>query len=96
MCLLRRKLMVVGALARLYDIMTKAGGIMLMAREVLDFNGKPLSFRLLAHPHVNEQPFTRGQCDIEIPSEVSRVMVRAKCNKHGYGGKIFVVDLRKN
>jgi len=64
--------------------------------EVLDFNGKPLSFRLLAHPHVNEQPFTRGHCDIEIPSEVSRVMVRAKCNKHGYGGKIFVVDLRKN
>jgi len=52
-----------------------------------------LGFRLLGHPHDNEQPFTRSQCGIKIPSEISKVIVRAKCNKHGYGGKPIVVDL---
>jgi len=61
--------------------------------EVLDLEGMQLGFRLLGHPHDNEQPFTRSQCGIKIPSEISKVIVRAKCNKHGYGGKPIVVDL---
>lgn len=64
--------------------------------QVFDLDGKPISFRLLAHPHVNEQPFTRSQCNIDIPAGVSQVIVRAKCNKHGYGGKPFVVNLSKS
>jgi hypothetical protein len=61
--------------------------------EVLDLEGNQLGFRRLGHPHDNEQPFTRGQCDIKIPSAISKVIVRAKCNKHGYGGKPIIVDL---
>jgi len=61
--------------------------------EVIDLKGNQLGFRLLGHPHDNEQPFTRQLCSIKIPSGISKVVVRAKCNKHGYGGKPIVVDL---
>lgn len=61
--------------------------------EVIDIEGNQLGYRHLAHPHDDEQPFTRRLCDIHIPPEISQVVVRAKCNTHGYGGKPFVVDL---
>ena len=62
--------------------------------EVSDLKGKQLGYRLLAHPHDNEQPFTRSLCGINIPTEQSKVIVRAKCNKHGYGGKALLVELK--
>jgi hypothetical protein len=49
--------------------------------------------RLLLHPHVNEQPFTRSQTGIEIPSHVTQVRVRAHDLVDGYGGREVVVDL---
>ena len=64
--------------------------------EVIDIEGNQLGYRKLGHPHDNEQPFTRSQCNIKIPDDISKVIVRAKCNKHGYGGKAFVVNLNKN
>jgi hypothetical protein len=63
--------------------------------EVLDLEGNQLGYRTLGHPHDNEQPFTRSRCKINIPSEMTKVIVRAKCNKHGFGGKALVVDLKK-
>jgi hypothetical protein len=62
--------------------------------EVIDLEGNQLGYRQLTHPHDNEQPFTRSQCDIKIPSGIFKVIVRAKCNKHGFGGKPLVVDLK--
>ena len=62
--------------------------------EVTDLKGNQLGYRKLAHPHVNEQPFTRSQCGIKVPSETTKVIVRAKCNKHGFGGKPFIVHLQ--
>ena len=64
--------------------------------EVIDLEGNQLGYRHLAHPHDNEQPFTRSLCNINIPSEMSTVIVRAKCNKHGFGGKPFIVELNNN
>ncbi|MRI32490.1 hypothetical protein EOPP23_05755 [Endozoicomonas sp. OPT23] len=61
--------------------------------EVIDLEGNQLGYRKLAHPHDNEQPFTRSQCNINIPSSTSKVAVRAKCNKHGFGGKAKILDL---
>ena len=49
--------------------------------------------RLLLHPHENEQPFTRSQSGIVIPSGVSRVLVRAHDLVDGYGGRAVWVDL---
>ena len=63
--------------------------------QVVDMAGNQLGYRLLAHPHDNEQPFTRRQCNIQIPDGVTKVAVRARCNVHGYGGKAVVVDLTR-
>ena len=49
--------------------------------------------RLLLHPHENEQPFTRSQAGIIVPSGVNRVLVRAHDLVAGYGGREVWVDL---
>jgi len=60
---------------------------------VIDTAGNQLGYRRLGHPHDNEQPFTRSLCDIKIPAGISKVIVRAKCNQHGFGGRPIVIDL---
>jgi hypothetical protein len=62
--------------------------------EIVDFSGHQLGYRTLGHPHDTEQPVTRSRCNILIPEETSKVIVRAKCNKHGFGGKPFIVELK--
>lgn len=65
--------------------------------QVLDGEtGEILGTRTLAHPHVEEQPFTRSQSGIEIPPDTSVVIVRAKCNVHGFGGREIEVDLTRS
>jgi hypothetical protein len=49
--------------------------------------------RLLAHPHVDEQPFTRSQGGIIIPPGTNEVRVRAHDIVAGYGGREVLVDL---
>lgn len=53
--------------------------------EVVGPDGTILGTRLLAHPHVDEQPFTRSG-EIAIPETVSEVTVRANDSVHGLGG----------
>lgn len=66
------------------------------AWQVLDPQGNELAWRLLAHPHEDEQPFTRDKCGIVIPPEVRKVTVRAQCKVHGFGGEEVVVDLESS
>jgi hypothetical protein len=49
--------------------------------------------RLLLHPHVSEQPFTRSQSGIVIPPDATQVRVRAHDLVDGYGGREVLVDL---
>ncbi|WP_199899553.1 hypothetical protein [Sneathiella glossodoripedis] len=60
--------------------------------EVLDLQGNVLAARVLMHPHVDEQPFTRSM-KISIPMHIKRVRIRAHDSVHGYGGAIIDVDL---
>lgn len=60
--------------------------------EVVGQDGTIYGTRVLAHPHVNEQPFTRSGT-INIPAGVSTVIVRANDSVHGLGGKEVVVPL---
>lgn len=60
------------------------------AFELLDENGKSLGTRVLYHPHVNEQPFTRSHT-LSIPPGVARVRVRAHDSVHGHGGKVLEI-----
>jgi hypothetical protein len=49
-------------------------------------SGEVIGERPLAHPHTNEQPFTRSLSGVTIPSSVKAVVVRAKCTRHGFEG----------
>lgn len=49
--------------------------------------------RLLLHPHVGEQPFTRSQSGIIIPGGLSQVIVRAHDLVDGFGGQEITIDL---
>lgn len=55
-----------------------------------------LGERRLAHPHTNEQPFTRSLSRVEIPEGVEVIRIRAKCNQHGYEGKQVRIPLDTN
>ena len=61
--------------------------------EVLSPDGVVLGTRILLHPHVGEQPFTRSLGGVQIPKEVEKVVVRARDSVHGYGGKTIEVEL---
>lgn len=51
--------------------------------------------RLLLHPHVGQQPFTRSQSGIAIPEGVNQVIVRAHDIVDGFGGQEVMVDLNE-
>ena len=61
--------------------------------EVRDAQGTVLGIRVLAHPHVDEQPFTRGLSGVAIPQELSQVTIAAHDSVHGHGGIEMTVDL---
>ncbi len=63
--------------------------------EVLAPDGTLLGERVLLHPHVEEQPFTRALSGVEIPPGVNRVRIRAHDSVHGYGGRELVLELRR-
>ena len=56
--------------------------------EVLSEDGELLHRRILAHSHVDEQPFTRSGSSIDI-TETRLVYVRAHMNNAGYGGQVM-------
>ena len=62
--------------------------------EVVGPDGTVFGKRVLAHPHVEEQPFTRSGL-IDIPAGITKVTVRANDLVHGLGGAEIVVTLPK-
>lgn len=63
------------------------------AWEVLGPDGEVLGVRVLYHPHVGEQPFTRNLRDVRIPAGIRKVRLRAHDSVHGNGGKEIEVEL---
>jgi hypothetical protein len=55
--------------------------------EVVAPDGRVIATRVLAHPHVHEQPFTRGLSGVRIPAEFTWVRLRGHDLVHGYGGR---------
>lgn len=61
--------------------------------DVLTPDGTVLATRVLYHPHVGEQPFTRSLSGVEIPAVITEVRLRAHDSVHGYGVAEFTVKL---
>lgn len=60
---------------------------------VLDRNGTVHGERKLWHDHAGEQPFTRDLYGVTIPRAVRTVVIQARDQRFGYGGKIIEVAL---
>ena len=69
-----------------WDVVTEDGVVIKLSQN------SPFT-RLLVHPHVDEQPFTRSQSGIILPEGTKKIIVRAHELKNGYGGKEVVIDL---
>ncbi len=61
--------------------------------DIIGEDGTVLGTRILHHPHVNEQPFTRSLSDVVITAGVKTVTVRAHDSVHKYGGKVITLEL---
>ncbi|MEW2912277.1 hypothetical protein [Leisingera sp. JC11] len=60
---------------------------------VLDMEGNELGLRVLAHPHENEQPFTRSLSGVQIPNGTTQVQVQARCIVDGWGEETYILPL---
>ncbi|KIN62554.1 hypothetical protein Z946_1414 [Sulfitobacter noctilucicola] len=61
---------------------------------VVDNDGNVLGTRNLAHPHTNEQPFTRSLSGVEIPSGITEVGIQASDNLTGWSSQIKKITLK--
>jgi hypothetical protein len=61
---------------------------------IKDMNGNVLGERPLAHPHVNEQPFTRSLSGIRISDDVDTVVIEAHDTVTGWSPNAKTVKLR--
>ncbi|ONH87628.1 hypothetical protein TH47_08070 [Thalassospira sp. MCCC 1A02803] len=61
--------------------------------QVIGPDGAILGERVLAHPHVNEQPFTRSLSGVTIPADIKGVTVRAGDLVHEFGGAELRIEL---
>jgi hypothetical protein len=61
--------------------------------EVLAPDGTVLGTRVLQHPHVEEQPFTRSLSGVVIPGGVTTLRLRARDSVEGWGGAEMTVPV---
>lgn len=61
--------------------------------EIVGPEGAVLATRILRHPHVDEQPFTRNLGGVRVQNAVSEVEIRAGDLVHGLGGEVVTVEV---
>ena len=61
--------------------------------DILDNHQKLIATRILHHPHVDEQPFTRSLYNVVIPSTMKTIYVRGHDKVHGHG-EVYKVELK--
>ena len=76
-----------------WDDYTDGWDVVLPDGTVLKATSEHPFTRLLIHPHVDEQPFTRSQSSLQIPAGIETVTVRAHDIVFGFGGREVDVNL---
>tara|TARA_B110000908_G_scaffold65330_1_gene79273 strand:+ start:651 stop:1058 length:408 start_codon:yes stop_codon:yes gene_type:complete len=62
---------------------------------LVDNKGNILGSRVLQHPHVHEQPFTRSLSNVKLSSELQAVYIEAHDKVHGWTKNRLMIDLTK-
>jgi len=62
---------------------------------IVSEKGDMLGKRVLYHPHVSEQPFTRSLAGIRVPEGINIVFIEAHDKVHGWSAARLKVDLTK-
>lgn len=62
--------------------------------EVRDADGTRLGERVLHHPHVDEQPFTRALVNLALPDGTREVYIRARCSVDGWAADEVRIDVQ--
>lgn len=60
---------------------------------VLDMDGNELGIRVMGHPHVNEQPFTRTLREVILPEGTTQVQIQSRCLVDGWSEHTTTVML---
>ena len=56
-------------------------------------DGTVLGTRVLAHPHVNEQPFTRSLGGVALPADLTGIRIRTRTTTTGWAAETTAVPL---
>lgn len=64
------------------------------AWRVLDMEGNQIAIRELAHPHVQEQPFTRSLSGVRLPEGTTQVQIQARDLPGGWNPTTTIIALR--
>jgi len=62
---------------------------------IVDSEGNILGDRVLYHPHVNEQPFTRSLARVQIPESLNTVYIEAHDKLHGWAKQRLTINMDK-
>ena len=60
--------------------------------DVVGPEGNIIATRVLAHPHVDEQLFTRSLNKVKIPKGIGKITLRAHDKVHGNGGAEMTIE----
>jgi len=63
--------------------------------DIYTIDGRYIASRVLRHPHVHKQPFTRSLTTI-IPGGVDKILIRAHDSAHEFGGKELIIKVTRN
>ncbi|PVB63729.1 hypothetical protein DCO57_02820 [Labrenzia sp. 011] len=61
--------------------------------QVYSPDGDLLGERVLLHPHVDEQPFTRSLSGVTVPESLDEVVIRARDTVHGVSPQEYRLSL---
>ncbi|MDN3719327.1 hypothetical protein QW131_09160 [Roseibium salinum] len=61
--------------------------------QVMAPGGVLLGERELLHPHVDEQPFTRSLSGVQLPEDVTEVIIRARDSVHDFSPQEYRLAL---
>ncbi len=77
----------------IFIIPSKALGLIEVDITRGNLNPLPIAVSPLSIDNESKKSFEKTLKKKDIGSEISKVIIRAKCNKHGFGGKAIIVDL---